>query len=231
MFQRNFFNRYLTFLGDELKLINQNKSIPLKNIMGFFESEKRVLLNDKYKLNSYQYLDYLTENVKDANISNEFLQKMRIIEYKLRLPELLLMRVDKFTMMYSIEARVPFMDYNLVEYGMKINPKLHHKGGETKYLFKKLLKEKLPKEIIYRRKVGFNVPLSKREFLNPLVEIAKKELLNNDMSKFFDLNYVNKIIKLYENRKQGYDFRMWVLLNFALWHKLWIKNEKIEKLL
>ncbi len=219
-------NVYTMFLKDRLKLMAEDKNLPMKNMMGFFESEKYVLLNNGHNLNSYKYIESLLQNTHDTNYTNEYLQKMRVLEYKLRLPELLLMRVDKFSMMYSVEARAPFMDYRLIEYSMKINPKLHYSGGEKKYLFKKVLKDKLPKEIIYRKKVGFGVPLSKEEFLDPLVDIVKRELNSKDMKKFFKSEYINKIINLYKAKKRGYEFRMWVLLNFALWHKFWIRGDQ-----
>jgi len=83
------------------------------------------------------------------------LQKITYLETKLRLPELLLNRVDLITMNFSIESRVPFLNKDLIEYVFNIKDNLKLKNNETKYLLKKSVENIVPKEIIYRKKQGF----------------------------------------------------------------------------
>jgi len=83
------------------------------------------------------------------------LQKISYMETKLRLPELLLNRVDLITMVFSIEARVPFLNSKLVEYAFNLPDKLKLKNNTTKYLLKEAFKGIVPKEIIERKKQGF----------------------------------------------------------------------------
>lgn len=73
----------------------------------------------------------------------------------------LLVKVDRASMRYGLEARVPFLDHRLVELSLNIDPVLKRKNGESKYLIKKIMERYYPKELIYRKKWGFSIPLEK----------------------------------------------------------------------
>src|SRR5256714_15606461 len=83
---------------------------------------------------------------------------MTYLELKLRLPELLLMRVDKITMATSVEARVPFLDHHLIEYAMNIPRELKIKGQSGKHILKRALESILPHDVLYKQKRGFGAP-------------------------------------------------------------------------
>ncbi|MFN8261568.1 MAG: asparagine synthase (glutamine-hydrolyzing) [Chitinophagales bacterium] len=72
----------------------------------------------------------------------------------------LLVKVDKATMLYSLESRVPLLDNDIINYAINIDTALKHKGGESKYILKKILYKYLPKELFDRPKWGFAMPLS-----------------------------------------------------------------------
>jgi asparagine synthase (glutamine-hydrolysing) len=91
----------------------------------------------------------------------DFGKQMLYLELKQRLPELLLMRADKMAMAASIEAREPFLDHHLIEFMLNVPTALKFKGNTTKYLLKKAAEKFLPREIIYRKKVGFGAPTSR----------------------------------------------------------------------
>ena len=85
---------------------------------------------------------------------------MSYLDLNLRLPELLLMRVDKMSMGVSLEVRVPFLDHKFVELALSIPAKAKLGSGGTKYLLKKAVRGLLPDDdLIDRKKQGFNVPL------------------------------------------------------------------------
>ena len=86
---------------------------------------------------------------------------MLYLELKQRLPELLLMRTDKMAMATSIEARVPFLDYKLVEFMLHVPMNLKFKNNTTKYLLKKIARGILPDAVIDRKKVGFAAPTTR----------------------------------------------------------------------
>src|SRR5258707_8963820 len=84
---------------------------------------------------------------------------MTYLELKLRLPELLLMRVDKITMATSVEARVPFLDHHLVEYAMGIPREFKVSGSTGKHILKRALEPILPHDLLYSKKRGFGAPI------------------------------------------------------------------------
>ncbi|MBF0384930.1 MAG: asparagine synthase (glutamine-hydrolyzing) [Candidatus Omnitrophica bacterium] len=110
--------------------------------------------------------DFLSVHIENSLIFNEFfdasglnLSLIRHFQYKL---EHLLHSEDRNSMCFSIEARVPYLDYRLVEYMFSVSPKLKIRNGETKYIEKKVLGKYTIKEILDRKdKIGFDTPQSK----------------------------------------------------------------------
>ncbi len=88
----------------------------------------------------------------------DFFQQMLYFELKHRLPELLLMRADKMSMTVGVEARVPFLDYKLVEFMMYVPDKIKFKKNTKKYLLKQVCQGILPDITLQRKKVGFAAP-------------------------------------------------------------------------
>ncbi|MCK4499053.1 asparagine synthase (glutamine-hydrolyzing) [Candidatus Babeliales bacterium] len=97
----------------------------------------------------------IAQLVPDASLG----LRMTYLELKQRLPELLLMRVDKMAMANGLEARVPFLDHEFIEFVLQIPDKFKVNCGLTKNLLKKAAKGLLPENVIYRKKVGFGVPI------------------------------------------------------------------------
>jgi asparagine synthase (glutamine-hydrolysing) len=89
-----------------------------------------------------------------------YLEKLMYVDMGLWLPDDLLTKVDRATMAYSLEARVPYLDHRFIEFTARLDPGLKQHGGTTKYLLKKLAEKYLPREIVYRSKQGFVMPLS-----------------------------------------------------------------------
>jgi asparagine synthase (glutamine-hydrolysing) len=78
---------------------------------------------------------------------------------KLYLQDDILVKVDRATMMHGLEARAPFLDIDLVDFVRRIPFSWKYRNGETKYILKKALEPLLPKDVLYRRKQGFGVPV------------------------------------------------------------------------
>ena len=89
----------------------------------------------------------------------EVLQKIPYMEMKLRLPEHLLMRVDKLTMAHAVEARVPFLDHDVVEFATRLPPSYKLRDGVGKRILKKAAEPYIDHDLIYRRKQGFGAPM------------------------------------------------------------------------
>jgi len=100
---------------------------------------------------------------------------MGYVDLRLRLPELLLMRVDKMAMATSIEARVPFLDHEFVEFAMGVPCDIKLNGTGAKHLLKQAVKDILPHEIVYRLKQGFGTPVAEW-MLKELGKVACEKL-------------------------------------------------------
>ena len=87
------------------------------------------------------------------------LQQLSWVELCNRLPELLLMRVDRLTMAHSLEARAPFLDADLVAYALSLPARLKIRGKTTKYVLRQAVRSLLPDSVLARPKQGFRVPL------------------------------------------------------------------------
>ncbi len=142
---------------------------------------------------------------------------MSYLDLNLRLPELLLMRIDKMSMASSIEARVPFLDHHFIQHALSISPKVKTRGGELKHILKKAVRGLIPDEIIDRKKQGFAVPID--DWFADQLGIKAEEVLKTFCSKtdFFNPHGIEKILE------SGSIRQIWYLLNFALW---W--NEHIQ---
>jgi asparagine synthase (glutamine-hydrolysing) len=141
---------------------------------------------------------------------------MSYLDLNLRLPELLLMRVDKMSMGASLEARVPFLDHVFVELAMSIPERVMIKNGVLKYILKKAVKGIIPDEIIARKKQGFGVPVNEW-LLGRLGRRAREEI--SAFCKKTDFLEPNEAMKLIDRGRAN---QAWYLLNFALWWKEFI---------
>ena len=135
------------------------------------------------------------------------------------LPDQLLAKMDIATMRYSLEARSPFLDQKMVELAGKIPFRLKVKNGETKYILKKALEQIVPKENLYRPKVGFTVPLDKW-FKGDLNQYAAKVLLskNSLIKEYIDVEKIRPMISS-KNNQQDFGQKIWTLMMLELWLK------------
>jgi asparagine synthase (glutamine-hydrolysing) len=147
---------------------------------------------------------------------------MTYIDLNMRLPELLLMRLDKMGMGASLETRVPFLDHKFVQLAMSIPEQVITRGGVSKHILKKAVRNIIPDQIIDRKKQGFGVPILDW-FRGPFGEFARRELLEFcDKTDFLDGVAVAKLIQ------SGRVWDAWFLLNFALWWKEFIGENSVS---
>jgi asparagine synthase (glutamine-hydrolysing) len=193
----------------------------------FFEPDKRALLHRdmREKLNGTSsarvVMTYFKEYLERTHAVDP-LTWMSFIDLKLRLPELLLMRVDKMTMATSVEARVPFLDHKLVEYVMSIPQDRKVPGLQSKYLLKKAVRGVIPDEIIDRRKQGFGVPVV--EWFQQELGTAVRQKLSAfaKSHSYLDRDRVDHLL----SRPAG--ALPWYLFNFVLWHETWIEQKVLS---
>ena len=149
-----------------------------------------------------------------------WLNWMSYLDLNFRLPELLLMRVDKMSMGVSLEARVPFLDHEFVSLAMSIPSRMKLKRGNLKHILKKSVRGMIPDSIIDRKKQGFGVPI--HEWMMGELGHTLKQELDNFCSQT-DLFDRKKVMQLVENGNPA----SWYLFNLALWWKHYIAQEEI----
>jgi len=194
----------------------------------FFEAQKAELLTSWVRerlrgLSSLEVVAFHRQRFLERTPAPDFLTWMGYMDLKLRLPELLLMRVDKMTMATAVEARVPFLDHEFVQFAMGIPQAVKFRGGELKHILKLAVAGVIPHEIIHRRKQGFGVPVAEwflRE-LGPVVRTTLREFSKDQ--PYFNSEYVDHL--LHTNNAT----LSWFLLNFALWHRQWIEGRPLER--
>ena len=208
------------YLQNYIKNFLSNGESFLGGATAFDDGEKAKLLNP-----SAAQSGALVDESFRAVPGDDYSTKMIYWELKNRLPELLLMRVDKMTMATSVEARVPFLDHKLVEFSMKIPWQLKIKNGETKYILKKAVEGLIPRNIIYRKKIGF-AGSGKNMLTKKILDYAKPYLFDYD-DPYTDKKYIRGLVDEYERTGINYSTQIWSLINFKMWHKSWIAGEQL----
>jgi asparagine synthase (glutamine-hydrolysing) len=185
--------------------------------------KKRLLVNGK---NGSSAIDYVTAQFGSARTEDEIASIGLAHEFGLRMPELLLMRIDKMTMAASVEARAPFLDPQLVEFAARLPLALHLANGSGKRILKRAFRDVVPEFVLARPKQGFGAPV--RRWLSSLQAVAQVELLHDRLFDFFDESALRQVLGQTPTPHRGVEF--WVLLNFALWHRHWIEREDLREL-
>lgn len=153
----------------------------------------------------------------------DYLQKMSYLELRLRLAELLLMRVDKMTMANSVEARVPFLDHRLVEFLLALPPRLKVRGRTGKYLLKRAVADLLPQDLVHRPKQGFSAPVA--EWFRGDFGVAAESVIRQSGLRERGLLSQEWIDRLWEAHRSGrgnWSFQLWALYNVSAWYDHWI---------
>jgi asparagine synthase (glutamine-hydrolysing) len=127
----------------------------------------------------------------------------------------ILMRQDKMSMATSIESRVPYLDYRVVEFAYRVPPKLKQRRMETKHLLKEVARRYLPETIVGRRKSGFGVPLD-RWFRDPSALGRYADLLREPHFPFFEPGVLDP-------DRQDAEI-LWGALNLELWYRIFIER-------
>jgi asparagine synthase (glutamine-hydrolysing) len=162
---------------------------------------------------------YTSRAVFDRHLkSKSFPDAMSMVQYldlKTYLVGDILTKVDRASMAHSLEVRVPFLDHEFVEWAATIPSTLKLRRGEGKYLLKKSLEPALPESVLYRRKMGFAVPLD-RWFRGPLVEriqaIPDSTWLQE--TGIFDADALRSIVQSHVSGRRNYTPVIWSLLMF-----------------
>ncbi len=195
----------------------------------FYDAHKRALLgtvvDDGADSAGSRAVQALYADV-DANTPHASqLDRMIGIELRQRLPELLLMRVDKVTMGSSLEARVPYLDHKLVEFALAIPADVKYRHGVTKWVLKRVAERVgLDRELVYRSKRGFCGSAS--NMLTPrLLDRAEHDIRASPLARErFELDFVQRMFAEQRSGRVDHNFRLWNLWNLVAWHACWFEG-------
>ena len=173
----------------------------IKKLVEFDFTDNSNLIN--YSDNLWQ--DYLSR--EDFSIT----KWMTLIDLKIRLPELLLMRMDKLSMQSGVEARVPFLDHRIVEFVLSLPENIIFDLNRTKPLLKDIATRHIPNKVLSRKKQGFRAPISNWIQKDPDYFFDKIHEFNLNYN-FFDPTALSRTLK-------GGDIqKIWYIYNLSSWH-------------
>src|SRR5436190_7469506 len=216
-------------LASELvRRLGSNESLFWGGAIVFDETMKSSVLTREARANyngtsTYDVVRRYQEAFAAARPQADAAARMTYLELKLRLPELLLMRVDKITMATSVEARVPFLDHHLIEYAMNLPRELKVKGQTGKHILKRALESILPADVLYQPKRGFGAPV-REWFRGSGGDALAKQLMNSAIRErnFFDYSFIQRIADEHQRETRDWSANLWCLLNLSLWYERWI---------
>jgi len=130
----------------------------------------------------------------------------------------ILVKVDRASMMNSLEVRAPFLDKNLAEFVNRLPVNMKMRGVKRKLLLKETAKPLLPKTAIDRKKKGFGVPIAKW-FRGPLKEFIQDTLRSEKTNEIFKANQIERLLNDHLSNKKDHRKEIWSLLVFELWRK------------
>ena len=173
----------------------------IKKLVEFDFTDNSNLIN--YSDNLWQ--DYLSR--EDFSIT----KWMTLIDLKIRLPELLLMRMDKLSMQSGVEARVPFLDHRIVEFVLSLPENIIFDLNRTKPLLKDLSTRHIPEKVLRRKKQGFRAPISNWIQKDPDYFFDKIHEFNLNYN-FFEPTALSRTLK------DGDIQKIWYIYNLSSWH-------------
>ncbi|MBI5420543.1 MAG: asparagine synthase (glutamine-hydrolyzing) [Deltaproteobacteria bacterium] len=135
----------------------------------------------------------------------------------------ILAKVDRASMAYSLEARVPLLDHRVVEFAARLPMGLKVRGGETKHLLRQVLYRLVPRKLLERPKMGFGIPVNRwlRHELRPLLD----EYLSRDRiarEGYLRPEGVSRVVGEHLSGRRDHQYRLWALLVFGMWRERYV---------
>jgi len=202
------------FLSKNKKYLNAYKN------MWSIADRKKLVLNHNPTLSAANASEVYKESILRNGSENDFVSNMQYLDIKTFMVDSVLTKVDRASMMSSLEVRVPFLDHKFAELSFKIPSNLKLRGEEQKYILKKAMSDSLSQNILRHPKQGFGVPLS-FWFKDDLKEYVGDVLLSHNplLSMYLDTKYIKNIIEQNNKGMKALSGQIWSLLFFEEWLK------------
>ncbi|MBM4201221.1 MAG: asparagine synthase (glutamine-hydrolyzing), partial [Gammaproteobacteria bacterium] len=151
------------------------------------------------------------------------LQRCQYTDLVTALPDNLLVKADRMMMAFALEGRVPFLDHRLVEFGLALPDHLKADGSQTKILLRRWARRHIPEDHLYRRKRGFHVPVDEWLSGTFLDHLEQKLTGNAALGEWFRTERFPELFHTQRTRR-GASREIFSLLQFAIWHRLFIEE-------
>lgn len=185
----------------------------------FSELMKKSLFKEQIfnQLHNYDSKSKILPYFK-KDVADNALEKLLYLDTKMYLPDDCLCKVDRMSMMNSLEVRVPLLDHKVVEFAASIPFKYKMKGMVSKYILKQAMKNLLPLQILRQRKLGFTVPLNSW-FRQSLKGYTQGLLLSADarLNNYFRQDFIRWLIKEHNEGRQDFGPQIFALAVLELW--------------
>ena len=180
----------------------------------FSETEKRrfFLFADGGPLNSiFNQLD-----------GSAGLERFLALDQRYYLPDDILYKVDRISMAHSLEVRPPFLDSRLVDFAASLPPSFKLRSSVSKYVLRRLMKDKLPSEILRRPKVGFDIPIHEW-FRGPLRNLLLDTLSEDAIAstRLFRCAAVQHLVRDHLDKRANVGYHLWGLMTLLIWMRRW----------
>jgi asparagine synthase (glutamine-hydrolysing) len=144
----------------------------------------------------------------------------RMMEYDLKtyLPNDVLTKVDRMSMLTSLEARVPLLDHHLVEFAARIPSRLKIAGGVSKRILKRVIAPYLPPDVLRKQKQGFSIPIGswlRTELKTDILDTLR----GGNRHGFFSQPAVDRLSDAFFRGDDAHDYQVWTLYAFELWYR------------
>lgn len=180
----------------------------------FSEAEKR-------KLFLYADAEPLAKVVTGMKNGTD-LQRYLDFDQRYYLPDDILYKVDRMSMAHSVEARPPFLDSRIVDFANGLPEHFKLRGAESKYVLRRMMKDKLPRSVLRRPKVGFDIPIHDwfRGILRPLLlDTLCEETVS--ASRLFHWPAVERLVREHLERRANWGYHLWGLMVLLIWMRRW----------
>jgi asparagine synthase (glutamine-hydrolysing) len=197
--------------------ISENDDIINIMSLGFTNENKENLLTKSKFENTNS--NVLLKILNDANAFS-ILDKSRYIDLKISLEGDMLTKVDRASMLASIECRAPLLDHRLIDFSYKLPSDYLIKNNETKFILKDTFKDLLPKGLFNKPKKGFGVPVGdwlRNDFKDELISLTNREYLIDQ--NIFNENYIKQLVDEHLKSYRDHTFKLWTIFCFQKWYK------------
>lgn len=161
---------------------------------------------------------YPSSSLKPQSQFDNFLNLMQLLDTTGYLPDDILTKVDRASMATSLEARVPLLDYRIVEFSWRLPTELKLRNGTSKWILREILYKRVPKKLIDRPKMGFALPID-QWLRGPLKDWSYSLLERNTVNTYFNPFQVKQMLEDHHSGRRNYQHQLWTLAMFQQWYE------------